>query len=170
MASGETLYITNALGFSSPYSAAATPAQIIAGDGTVLNVYDFDPAVNERIEINFPMPQNYNAANGIDVILQWSSAVAGDNIVRWEAEFKQLRDDTDAFDIKTYSAERTTEQITATVITQPQYTTIPFTNSQAASIDPGTHCFVRITRDAVDAGDTMNSNDAELWSVELREQ
>ena len=170
MASGETLYSTNAQGFSRPSSAAATPDQRVGSDGTVLNVFDFDPAVNERIEINFPMPQNYDSASGIDVILHWSSETATTGNVRWEAEFKHMRDNTDDIDVKAYSAEQTTTDTTATATGQPKYTTISLTNGQAASVVAGGHVFVRITRDAIDAGDTMNSDDAELWSVEVREQ
>ena len=167
----KTLYATNAQGFSRPSSAAATPDQRIGSDGTVLNVFDFDSAVNERIEISFPMPQFYDNAKGIDVILQWSSDATSDpNVCRWEAEFKHMRDNADSIDDKAYSAQRTPQDQTATATGQPKYTTIGFTNGQAASPVAGGFVIVRVTRDAVDSGDTMNSDDAELWSVEIREQ
>ena len=169
MASGETLQTLSMKHGTPPSASAATPDVRVASDNMQVDVWDYDSTADESIDFKVWLPQNYGGG-GIDVIICWSADTATTGNVKWNSAFKSFTDDTDDADTKAFAAAQSTTAATATVTGQVKYTTISHTDGgQIDSLAVGEMGFVRVTRNAAHANDTMNSNDAELWGVELRE-
>jgi len=171
MSSGDSLCVWNALANEPPDADFATFDTILTTSSDepddIVPVLDFDPgATQEFASFSAHMPEHYGGG-GLTLILIWTSeATSGD--VKWDAAFKALADAAgmDA----TYAAIQTTTTTTDGTVRAINTTVITFTDgAQIDSIAVGEYFRLLVTRDSVDAADTMNSNDAELISAYLKE-
>lgn len=173
MASGDPLIYWNALANEPPDADYATLDTILTAStdepDDVVPVLDFDPgATQEFASFSGVMPANYGGS-GVTVTLIWSSDATTGN-VKWDAAFKSFTDDADDIDAKAYASVNTTTVTTASAAGEPDYATITFTDgADMDSVAAGEYFRFTVTRDSADAADTMNSNDAELWAVAIKE-
>jgi len=174
MASGDTLVVFGALHNEPPDADFATLDTILVASADepddLIRVLDFDPgATNEHAEFSAVMPRHYAGTTGITVTLIWSSDATTGN-VKWDVAFKSVTDDADDLDTKVYAAVNTVTATTATVAGEADYAAITFTDgADMDSVAVGEYFRMRVTRDSADAADTMNSNDAELIAIEIKE-
>ncbi len=170
MASGDTLIVFTPHHNNPPATQYATLDTIAAtGDtpDTVYLVLDFDPgATTEFADFTAVVPGQYDGTSAIEVVLGWTSEATTGN-VKWDVAFKSFTDDTDAV-TKAWATIQSTTTTTSGTAREVKYTVIDFTNAQADSIQPNEMFALRVERDSADAADTMNSNDAELHTVEVR--
>lgn len=90
--------------------------------------------------------------------------------VVWGGSFERHQDDSGDLDSDDFAAEQTATGTTASVDGEVKYTDIAFTDgAQLDSLAIGEHFRFKLRRVATDGADTMNANDAQLLSVELRE-
>jgi hypothetical protein len=172
MASGDSLLSWNALSNEPPDDAIATLDFILTTStdepDDVVPVLDFDPgATQEYAVFSAHMPAHYDGG-GVTLILIWTSEATTGN-VKWDAAFKRYADSTNLLS-KTYATEQTATTTTDGTARDINTTTITFTNgTQMDSITVEELFHLLVTRDSADSSDTMNSNDAELISVYLKE-
>ena len=130
-------------------------------------VLDFDPTTNEHAVFTFTLPSSYGG-NGIRVALFWTSEGINDN-VKWDVAFKRQA----VFDnvaTRQYAAVQSDVDNMSSTARNMRVASINFTDgAQIDSLDVGDLFKIRVTRDAEDVLDTLNSNDAELLAVELIE-
>jgi hypothetical protein len=165
MASGDSLLIWTALANEPPDADYATLDSILTTStdepDDYVPVLDFDSgATQEYAGFSGVMPASYSGG-GVTLRLYWTSeATTGD--VKWDAAFKALA--------STYAAVQSTTTTTDGVARDINTTDITFTDgAQMDSVAVGEYFRLTVTRDSADAADTMNSNDAELIAVYLRE-
>jgi hypothetical protein len=139
---------------------------IAGGDGTSkenMEVWDFDSGATEEI-LDFPCRLVGYDGGGLTFRFPWTSeATSGDCI--WQAAIRRLNDDAEDYDTTDHVyAYNTTTVTTASAARELDYAVITFTNgSDMDSLENG-ECFIlRISRNSSAGGDTLNSNDAELW-------
>lgn len=172
--SGDTLLVWTALDNEPPDADYATLDAILTASADepddVILVLDFDPgATQEFASFSGVMPAHYAGTTGVTLTLMWSSDATSGN-VKWDAAFKSFTVDADDMDSKQYAAVNTATEATASAAGEIQYTDITFTDgADMDSVAAGEYFRLTITRDSADAGDTMNSNDAELIAVLLTE-
>ena len=173
MASGDTLVVFTAHDNEPPDADFATLDQILVASADepddLIPVLDFDPgATNEHADFAGVMPRHY-AGGGITVTLIWSSGATTGN-VKWDMAFKSVTDDADDLDTKVYAAVNTVTATTASAAGEADYAPITFTDgADMDSVAAGEYFRMRVTRDSADAADTLNSNDAELIAIEIKE-
>ncbi len=172
MASGDALCVWRAMDNEPPDADFATLDTILTASADepddVVPVLDFDPgATQEYAAFSAVIPEHYGGG-GLTLTLMWSSDATTGN-VKWDAAFKSFTVDVDDLDSKQYAAIRTATEATASAAGEVQYTDIAFTNAQIDGLLKNEYFRLTITRDSADAGDTMNSNDAELIAVYLTE-
>lgn len=173
MASGDSLLIFTAMN-NEPTDADYATLDAILTTSTdepddVVPVLDFDPgATQEYASFAAHMPSQYAGTTGLTVTLIWTSeATTGD--VKWDVAFKALADTTNLLS-STYAAVQTITTTTDATARDINTSTITFTDgAQIDSIAAGEYFRMLVTRDSIDAADTMNSNDAELISVYIKE-
>ena len=173
MSSGDALCVWRALDNEPPDADFATLDTILTASADepddVIPVLDFDPgATQEYASFSGVMPEHYSSG-GVTLTLMWSSDATTGN-VKWDAAFKSFTVDADDMDSKQYAAANTATEATANIAGEIQYTDITFTDgADMDSAAKNEYFRLTITRDSADAGDTMNSNDAELLAVYLTE-
>jgi hypothetical protein len=173
MASGDTLCVFFANDNEPPDADYATLDTILVASADepddYIPVLDFDPgATNEHAEFGGFMPRHYGGG-GITVTLIWSSD-ATSGAVKWNVALKSVTDDADDLDTKVYAAANTVTATTANAAGEADYAAITFTDgADMDSVAVGEYFRMRVTRDSADAADTLNSNDAELICVEIKE-
>jgi len=137
---------------------------------SVILVLDFDPGSTEEY-IYFPgfMLRNYDGG-GLTVTVGWSSGATTGNII-WSVAFKRVRDDADNLLTKAFAAENdSAADATASAAGEVAYTPITFSNGvDMDSVAAGEYFWMEVHRSSADAGDTLNSNDAELHFIEIKE-
>ncbi len=173
MATGDGLYYWDAASFKVPDDAFATPDTILVAStdepDDVVECYDFDPgATQEYIYLTGRMPKTYVGTTGVTLTIEWTAeATTGD--VKWDAAFKLFGDSSPLL-TTVYAAVNTVTTGTDGTARDTNTSVITFTDgADMASVTAGDKFHILITRDSADAGDTMNSNDAELISVTLKE-
>lgn len=171
MASGDTLIVFTALHNIPPGSRFATIDIFSDGSTPTLThpVLDFDPGgTTEFADFIGVMPRHYGGG-GVTVTIGFSSDATTGN-VKWDAFFKSVSDDSDDLDSKAFAAANSVTIATANVAGEVKYASITFTDgADMDSIAVGEMFILRIERDSADGADTMNSNDAELHFVEVKE-
>lgn len=134
-------------------------------------VLRFDPSTNEHADFSEKL-RNYGSG-GFNVIIGHTSDGTGGN-VKWDVTFKSFTDDVDNLGSKAFGAAPSGNTVTAaapTAANEIVYDTITVSDgADMDSIANGEQYHLRVTRDAADAADTLNSNDAFLVSVEITEQ
>lgn len=149
-----------------PAASAATIDYRAGGSspGEQVLVWDFDSAAIEYMDFLCVL-EHYNG-NGLTFTLPWSSDGATTGDVIWGVAIRRMQDDAEDIDTsQTYDFNSVTDT-TASASGELSYPTIAFTDG--ADMDSwanGELAIVRVRRHADQAGDTMNSNDAELWAL-----
>ena len=173
MASGDSLLFWNALQNEPPDADFATLDTLLTTSADepddIVPVLDFDPgATNEFGVFSGVMPAQYAGTTGLTVILYWVSAATTGN-VKWDVAFKRHADTANLLS-KAYATIQSTTTGTDGTARDINTTTIAFTDGgQIDNIAVGEYFRLAVERDSADAGDTMNSNDAELIAVYLKE-
>jgi hypothetical protein len=172
MASGDSLFSFVALDFEPPDDLYPQLIFTLVASSDEPDDYvpmlAFDPSTNEYADFASVMPRNYGGG-GLDVTIIWSSGTAS-GVVRWEVAFKSFTDDVDDLDTKTFATANSGNFTTASAAGELDYALITFTDgAQIDNIAAGEYFRMRVNRDAADAADTMNGNDAELIAIEIRE-
>lgn len=172
MASGDSLLFWTALHNEAPDADYATIDAILTTSADepddILHVLDFDPGATNEFAV-FPgvLPAHYDGG-GVTVTLIWVSSATSGN-VKWDIAFKRHADTTNLLS-KAYAAALSTTTGTDATARDINTTTRAFTHgAQMDSIAVGEYFRLAVERDSADAGDTMNSNDAELIAVYLKE-
>lgn len=174
MASGDSLcFFTPAMGQPGDADFATLDTILTASadepDHAML-VLDFDPGSTEEY-IYFPgfMPRHYDGG-GITVTIGWSSDATTGNVI-WGVAFKSVTDDADDLDSKAFAApNESSADATASAAGEVAYTTITFTDgADMDSVAAGEYFFLEVHRSSADASDTLDSNDAELHFIEIKE-
>ena len=172
MASGDTLLIFTALHNEPPDADFATLDTILTTStdepDDYVPVLDFDPgSTQEYASFAAHMPRHYGGG-GLTVTLIWTSeATSGD--VKWDVAFKAFADSSNLLS-STYAAVNTVTTTTDGTARDINTSEITFTDgADMDSVAAGEYFRMLVTRDGADAADTMNSNDAELISIEIRE-
>lgn len=132
-------------------------------------VLDFDPGSTEEYAyFAGVMPRHYDGG-GVTVTIGWSSD-ATSGVCRWAVAFKSVTDDADDLDSKAFAAPNTVDATTASAAGEVDYAEIAFTDgADMDSVAAGELFFLELSRNSSHANDTMNSNDAELHFIEIRE-
>ena len=174
MASGDTLCVFFAEDNAPPDADYATYDAILTASADepdqILGVLDFDPgATNEFAIFTGFMPRHYAGTTGVTVTLIWSSD-ATSGVCRWEVAFKSVTDDADDIDSKQFAAANAVNATTASAAGEADYAAITFTDgADMDSVAAGEFFCLQVNRDSADGADTLNSNDAELWCIEIKE-
>jgi hypothetical protein len=173
MASGDTLLVWTALNNEPTDADYATLDTILTTSADepddVVPVLDFTSVTtNEHASFSGIMPNHYAGTTGVTVTLLWTSeATTGD--VKWDVAFKALADSADLLG-KTYADENTVTTTTDGTARNINTSAITFTDGADMDSVAINELFrLTVIRDVVDAADTMNSNDAELIAVLLKE-
>jgi len=134
----------------------------------VVLVLDFDPgATSEFASWVGVMPEHY-ASGGITLDILWTSEATSGAVV-WEAALKNLGDAV-AMLAATYAAKNTVTTTTDGTARAVNTSQITFTDgADMDSVLKNEMFRLTIDRDGDAGGDTMNSNDAELIAVYMRE-
>lgn len=174
MASGDTLLVFTALNAVPGDADYATFDTILTASAdepdNVIPVLDFDPgATEEYAYFTGVMPRNYGGG-GVTVTLGWSSDATTGNVI-WGVAFKSITDDADDVDSKVFAApNESAADATASAAGEVAYTTITFTDgADMDSVAAGEYFWIEVHRSSADVSDTMDSNDAELHFIEIKE-
>ncbi len=173
MASGDALCVWRAMDNEPPDADYATLDTILSTSADepddVIPVLDFVSATtNEYASFSGFMPNHYAGTTGVTVTIVWTSeATSGD--VKWDAQFR-AHADSSSITGETYAAENTVTTTTDGTARDINTSAITFLDgADMDSVVANEYFRLSINRDVVDAGDTMNSNDAELIAVYLTE-
>ena len=127
-------------------------------------VWDFDPSTAEYMDFLCRL-ENYNGG-GLTFTIAWSAdGTAAGNVV-WEIAIRAIPNDTEDVDTSHTYLYNQVIDAAPTVDGEVTYATITFTDgADMDSWADGELGIARVRRLATDGSDTMNSNDAELWSI-----
>jgi hypothetical protein len=132
-------------------------------------VLNFDHTTAESCYFEGVLPRNYSGG-GITVGIQWMAATATSGNVVWGVSFERHQAGTDDLDSDSFAAEKTVTSAVPGTSGHVVYATIAFTDgAEIDSIAVGEHFRIKVRRVASDAADTMNADDAQLLSIEVRE-
>ena len=165
MASGAA--VVQILGISGPATLQAAIGSI-TGTSTpaeFLDVWDFDSAAIEYLDFKCRLV-GYTGG-GLTFQLAWASGATSGNVV-WSIAIRRIADDAEDLDTtaQTYDYNDAAADATASAAGELAYTTVTFTDG--ADMDSwanGEVAIVRLRRVATDGNDTLNSNDARLFSL-----
>lgn len=136
-------------------------------DGHVYLVANYDQSTDEHLDFLGFLPATY-AGGGLTVKLYWSSNQTTGAVV-WNTAFKSITDDADDLDTKAFATAQAATATTASAAGEVDYVSIAHTNgAQIDSTAAGEMFFLRVTRDANNASDTL-ADDAELHLVTIEE-
>jgi len=170
MASLDTLVTFDAASNTPPATRYATFDTLAAtGDtpDTVQAVLDFDPgATTEFAVFRGVMPGQYDGTSALEAVIVWTSE-ATSGAVKWDVSIARHADATDV-SAANFAAIQTVTTTTDGTARGANTSVVDLTNAQADGIQPNEQFLLRVERDSADAADTMNSNDAELHTVEVR--
>lgn len=150
-----------------PPDATAATLDFITGGSTPaeqMPVWDFDSTTAEYADFLCRL-ESY-AGGGLTFTIAWSADGTASGNVVWEIGIRAIPDDTEDMDgAHTYLYNQVIDAA-PTVDGEVTYASITFTDgADMDSWADGELSVVRVRRLASDGSDTMNSNDAELWSV-----
>jgi len=171
MASGDTLFVLEALGYTPPTTNYATFDVVVDASTppTATPVLDFDGAANEHADWHVTMPLNYGGAG---LTFQYTYAMSGTDGDIVEIEFRVFTF-TDAssvltadLGIDTQTAVAIQDDPSATANEFNLTTTGALSHANAGSPAAGARMIIRATRDTAAAA---NANDLQLLSVLVKE-
>jgi len=127
-----------------------------------LGVLDYDPATDEAARFRFIIPAGYSVTN-VTVVVQWTTTATSGNAV-WQARFWKLT----GSDIDSDSFGPAVTQTTACSATAGTVVTSTITPVGLDDATASQEVAMEITRLGSSGSDTINSNDLNLLSVEVR--
>ena len=130
-----------------------------------IGVLCFDSSTEESVVFVGVMPEGSAPVQGVSVIISWVADTATSGAVVWAVAFERCGAsdlDADSFDTENVGAATTTNA------TSGNLNTTVIQCSTIDSIAPLDMFRLKVLRKAASGSDTMNSNDAQLISVELR--
>lgn len=160
MASGETLFVFDALANRPPATAFATVD--LRGGFVVL---DFDDSVDEQAMFHAATPSHYRGGD-LTAVLTWTSTSAISGGVKLIVELTRLGAGTNLDSLPAPSGS--VELVVAAPATSGDMVVSQFDPIAVSGLAPGDTLQAVVTRLATDVADTM-AGDLELISVELRE-
>jgi len=176
MASGDTLVVFTPLHNAPGDADYATLDTILTASAdepnNIVPVLDFDPgATNEFAYFMGWMPNHYAGTTGVTVTLVWSaSATATTGNCIWNVAFKLVSDDGVDLDDTAFGAPNAVTVTTANVNGEVDYADITFTDgADMNSVVANRYFWIEVSRDSANASDTLNSDDAELHLVIIKE-
>jgi hypothetical protein len=125
-------------------------------------ILDFDDTTNENAIFLDIIPQFAILGSGLNIRLIWTAATATSGDCVWQVALERMTTDIDTDSFDTAASATVTTNATSGV---PNYTSITLTTID--SVTSGDGFRLKVTRDAVNASDTM-TGDAELIAVEIR--
>lgn len=152
--------------------AANFPQPIIIAGGSTpaerVPAWAFDPATVEYLD--FLCYLNGYDGGGLTIALGFTAGATSGNVV-WSAAIRRVADDAEDLDTsQTYDYNNASAKAVASASREVAYITITFTNgADMDSLANNEFFILRIRRFATDSGDTLNSNDAELVFVSIKE-
>jgi len=156
-ASGSTIARFSAVQGEPPAATYAT-----FSTRNALGVLDYDPATDEAARFRFIIPAGYTSTNAT-VIVQWTTTATSGNAV-WQARFWSLTgNDIDADSFGPAVTQTTACSGTAGTVVTSSITPVGLDNATASQ-----EVAMEITRLGTSGSDTINSNDLNLLSVEVR--
>jgi hypothetical protein len=130
-------------------------------------VLDFDAAADESAVFSAVLPRHY-AGGGLTITLIWAASTAVTGDVVWNTAIERLDIGTDS-DADSFAAANAATATASATSGAPIYTTIAHTaGAQMDSLAAGEAFRLKVTRNAVAAGDTI-AGDVELLAVEIKE-
>ncbi len=171
MASGDVLVTWLALDNQPPDDDFATYDTILTAStdepDDIFPVLDFDPGTPNEFAIFMGVLPAHYGAGGFTVDLFWV-AEATSGAVKWDVSIKRYPPNA-VMTTQTYVGEESTTTTVNNVARELNNTVITLTNSEIDALLVNELFQLAVERDAADAADTMNSNDAELIAVYLKE-
>lgn len=152
--------------------AANFPQPVILAGGSTpaerINAWAFDPATVEYLDFLCYL-NGYNGG-GLTIALAFTAGATTGNVV-WSAAIRRINDDAEDIDTsQTYDYNNASAKAVASASREFAYTSITFTDgADMDSLATNEWFILRIRRFATDANDTLNSNDAELVGVTIKE-
>lgn len=141
------------------FQPSSNPATFAARN--TLGVMEFDPSTQEAIRFRSVVPEAVTATTAT-VVLKWTTdATSGDG--RWGVRFWSLTGDIDSDSFATIVEGTTTTSGTAGTINTTTITAVGLDSAAA-----GDGIVLEVYRDVGDSADTINSNDIQLHTVEVR--
>jgi hypothetical protein len=132
-------------------------------------VLDFDSSTQEAAVFSGVLNRGYSGGNlVVDIWFSCDTNTTADEEVVWEAAFEKLNTqdlDSDSF-ATAIEASPATCSTTAGVMTMA---TITFTSAQIDGLTAGDPFRIKVLRDPANAGDDLDTIDAELRIVEIRQ-
>jgi hypothetical protein len=125
-------------------------------------ILDFDDTANENAIFLDIIPQFAILGSGLNITLIWAATTATTGNCVWQVALERMTTDIDTDSFDTSASATATTNATSGV---PNYTSITLTTID--SVTSGDGFRLRVTRNAVNASDTM-TGDAELIAVEVR--
>lgn len=125
----------------------------------------FDAATPEIILYSFRLPTDFESAPLLQI--QWSHSVSSTGNVRWGCQISKVTPNSDTDDMtstRTFDTENTAAD--AGVATR-RLQEVEMTLSNFDSAVAKDNITLKFYRDADDAADTLNSEDAYLWALSL---
>lgn len=148
--------------FFAPQTHAATNNPASYGTRNAVPVMEFDPATEERTRWVINLPVGYTSANAT-VVLRWTTSATSGN-ARWGAKFWNLT----GVDIDSDSFGTPVEVTTACSGTAGTTVSSTLSATGLDSMVGGDVGILEVYRDTTDGADTINSNDLQLLSAEVR--
>lgn len=173
MATGDTLCFFPALAGvpgDADYATLDTLLTTSADEpDNVIPVLDFDPgATEEYTYFQGIMPSHYSATTGVTVTINWTSEATTGDVV-WAVAFKALTDSENVL-TTAFAAPNTATTTTDGTARDLNQTAITFTDgADMDSVAAGDYFWLEVSRNSSNASDTMNSNDAELHNVWIKD-
>lgn len=130
-----------------------------------LPVLDCAQSVTTDCIFSDVMPLNANVALGLTTIIRWSSHVAITGNVKWNVAFQRLNQGAGV--ATSFDTLGTITSVTNGTIDTVNISTIPSLTT-ISSISAGDLYVVKVTRDGSNGADTMTTDLAEIYSVEVR--
>lgn len=134
------------------WQSQATPAKNSTSNQVVTK---FGDSTDTYASALCHMPAEYGGGD-LTVSLRWSSWTVNTNNCFWKFEFEKLADNGNDVRANTWGGTaQTVADTPGTSVGSLAYTTLTFTNAQAASIAAGNTFRIRVTRLGTSGSDTM---------------
>jgi hypothetical protein len=166
MATGQSLFSITASDYMPPSTIAAVPAT--RNTTNPLKVLEFVDTIKTVAIFLCVMPRTYSAATGITARLLWSSAATSGN-AKWDIEIDKVIDGTTDITADSFDTVNTVTVATTATANVGDYDDIAIVDANLDGVAGGDTFRLKLSRDAADAADTINSNSCDFVSLEVRE-
>ena len=123
----------------------------------------FDPATRELVYWSFRLPTDYSS--GAKLQIQWSNAASDTGNCRWECQVTKVTPNSDTDDMTGTRSFHTENTASDAGVATRRLQEVEMTLSNFDSAVANDWVTFKFYRDAADALDTMDTDDAYLWAV-----